>query len=228
MSKKVAIVGYRNEGQHFGVQIPYLDFASKIGDIKILMPGEGYTDDIDLLILPGGMDLRSDTYKQVPSFKAGHTDVFKQYFFDHKLAEFVENKVPIFGICLGFQQLASFFGGELIQNLRKHPYSVDREDMAHEIHLSEVGKKMFNLANAKAPKKLEVNSLHHQGLPLSKFPGELELIASANNEDDSKEPIAEAFIHKVLPIAGVQWHPEEIHDITSALLINFILGESVS
>jgi gamma-glutamyl-gamma-aminobutyrate hydrolase PuuD len=44
---------------------------------------------------------------------------------------------------------------------------------------------------------------------------ELEVLARTDHEEPTFDPddyIVEAFKHKTLPIAGVQWHPEELYD----------------
>src|SRR5690606_16158176 len=66
-------------------------------------------------------------------------------------------------------------------------------------------------------KSIKVNSLHHQTVCDHTISNEF--IPIAKHEDGA----IEAMIHKTLPIAGVQYHPEEIFDNLSSYLITSLL-----
>lgn len=221
MSKRkvVGIPGFLNNEKMFGVTGHYMEFANKYGDVRILMPHEEFVE-VDLLILPGGLDLSPTSYRAVPSFRSSNHDVFKEFFFKERLQNYVNANVPIFGICLGFQMLNVHFGGTLTQNLLYHPESNSRWATAHKIVVN----------GYKNP--IEVNSHHHQGVTVEKdLSEEFNVVAwSADSRDKlgkltNTEPegtLVEAFLHKTLPIAGVQWHPEELYDSVSNQLITSI------
>lgn len=217
-AKTIGIVGYKND-RHFGVGANYLEFVSFFGNPRIMMPGDDFVPDLDLLVLPGGLDLNPVNAGKVPSFNTTNTDVMKQYFYEVHLKKYI-GKVPIFGICLGFQQLACFFGSKLTQDLKMHKNSLDRWEEGHKI--SVVGSK----------KKLPVNSHHHQAILLEDLGSDLKPLATSFCEDSGKtfkvknySPIVEAFEHKVLPIAGVQWHPEEFYDEFAVGLVEKLIEE---
>jgi len=215
MKKKIiGIPGWKIGENSYGVTSTYLEFMSKIGVPRIIMPWEDLVK-VDLLILPGGLDINPASYGELPGFTTSHSDVFKQYFYDQKLKNYIGN-IPIFGICLGFQQLAVYFGSKLTQNLKFHTQSDDRWKAAHPV---------YNNANkiTMKIKEGEVNSHHHQGVLESQLSLDLKALLFAENEENVIDPIVEAFCHTELPIAAVQWHPEELYDNITFELIDHLI-----
>lgn len=117
--------------------------------------------------------------------------------------------VPVFGICRGFQEMNVAFGGTLHQNLHEIPGYLDHRDdttqplevqygPAHQVTL-EPGGLLRTLAEHD---RIEVNSLHHQGI--DQLGGELAVEARA------PDGVIEAFrVRKAQQFAvAVQWHPE--------------------
>jgi len=219
MKKIIGIVGWKIDGG-FGVTTPYLEWISQFGIPRIIMPMEDFIPEIDLLVLPGGLDINPTSFGEAPGFKTSNIDVFKQYFFDNKLPLYIEKGCPIFGICLGFQQLVAYFGGKLCQDLKNHNYySSPRTELVHDcIFFDENSKPIEN-------KKYKTNSLHHQGIYLSQLPKRLKpLLGVSCKHEDKKDYVVEAMQHITLPIAGVQFHPEEINDAFTKALINNLLN----
>lgn len=209
MAKIIGIPGWMNDTQ-FGAGKNHLEFISTFGNPRILMPWEDKAE-IDLLYLPGGLDLAPSAYGATPSYATSNTNVMLQNFYDKKLKLYVEAKTPIFGVCLGFQMLCAYFGCELTQNLKWHPNSQDRWMMAHEVEI---------LATRK---KLKVNGHHHQGVTLQQF-NEQELRVLAIAKDTGDGVLVEAMKHKTLPIIATQWHPEEWYDDYTEDLIKSLLN----
>lgn len=222
--KKIGVVGFRNENKtSFGVGLNHLDFISKFGTPHILMPGE-FTE-VDMLYLPGGMDLNPSSYGEVPGFMTGHIDVYKQYFYDHILSKYINNNTPIVGVCLGFQMLATYFGSKLEQDLPFHAESSARWSGAHDIYpVGEEGKALFTQFYPKTKKLgFEVNSHHHQGVLINKLAPGLEPLFFSVNEEKKKSAIVEIFRHRKKPIVCFQYHPEEWRDEISEHLIKSLL-----
>ena len=208
--KRIGIVGWSMSDNTFGVTKPYLEYFSYFGQVEILTPRKEMVEGLDLLVLPGGKDANPLTYGEVPSFSTSDTDVFKEYFFKQNLPQYIQAKVPVFGICLGMQYLNIFFNGKLTQDLLYHPYySNPRTELVHKVYpitaYDEATKEMNYTDKGKAIFK--VNSLHHQGIYVHQLGNGL--IPTLCSESDE---LIEAFRHKELPIAGVQFHPEEIFD----------------
>lgn len=208
MSKTIGIPGWDIKlGEHFGVTIPYLVWASQFGKVIILSPDD-YAD-VDLLVLPGGSDVDPSRYSQVPHFYTGRSNVFLEHFDKNILPTYVENNTPIFGICRGLQTLNVHFGGTLTQHLQKHPTSKDNNDLdEHAIHQVVAGKKSTHIQ--------KVGSWHHQAVDTV---GE-GLIVNVLAEDG----VVEGIVHSSKPIAAVQWHPERNYDEFSRNLVQQLLN----
>lgn len=217
MKKVIGIPGWKTGDNSFGCGVNHLDFISEFGTPRIIFPQEDLVN-VDLLYLPGGMDLSPSSYGEFPGMYTSNQDVFKQHFYDTKLKLYVENQTPIFGVCLGFQMLASYFGSKLTQHLHYHKQSSARWATAHPLVpvKGTWGEILFD-------KKFEVNSHHHQAVTLSNLSNELTTLFIAENEGNIKDPIVEVFMHNNLPIAGVQYHPEELRDNISWNIINDLM-----
>jgi putative glutamine amidotransferase len=209
MKPLIGIVGWNVGENSFGAGKAYMEMFSRFGDVMILPPSTK-TFDLDLLVLPGGKDVLSDAYGQIPSFFNSDPDVMKEYFFRNNLQHYVQNGTPIFGICLGMQMLNVFFGGELTQTCW-HPYS--EKSRSELVHKCDFAKEFLPIKRAlEITKDFEVNSLHHQGVRVEELGKDLKMILAHDG-------IVEAFTHKELKITAVQWHPEEILDPVSDYLI---------
>lgn len=212
MKKVIGIPGWKTGDNSYGVTSNYLEYISMFGNPRIIMPWEELVK-IDLLFLPGGLDINPLSYGEVPGFKTSNQDVFKQHFFDQRLENYIISGTPVFGVCLGFQQLNVHFGGKLTQDLPFHEQSSARWSKGHEVCF--VGK---------ASSKFEVNSHHHQGIVLENNDLSKELQALTISKDvPGVFTVVESFMHKTLKIAGTQWHPEEFYDEHASKLINELL-----
>lgn len=213
----IGIPGFLNSDQMFGVTGNYMQFADRYGDVRILMPHEDLVP-VDLLILPGGLDLSPSKYGKQPSYKTSNHDVFKEFFYEQKLKLYVDAETPIFGICLGMQMLNAYFGGTLTQHLLAHEQSSGRWAMAHKIRT------VYDKPNTKIADLIDVNSHHHQAITKERdlAPNFNVIAVAASLEPEGT--IVEAFMHETLPIAGVQFHPEEmVFDQLSDTMIKEIM-----
>lgn len=102
-------------------------------------------------------------------------------------------KVPILGVCLGFQAIIESLGGEIYnQNQVKHGLSeqcflVSKSRLLHQL-----------------PSPFQVGLYHSWAAQKEHFPKEL-IVTS-----ESENGIIMSFEHEVYPICGVQFHPESI------------------
>lgn len=221
--KKIGIVGWNTGENSFGVTKPYIDWLSRFGLVQILSPQQGVDNTIDLLVLPGGLDIAPQSMGQVPGFFTSNTDVMKQYFYDNNLNQYLEKGTPIFGICLGFQQLCVKFGAQLKQN---YGFAYSNKGRFEKVDTLEAKPGLFEIVDEtsfKRIKKYDVNSLHHQGC-FSKDSEDVFI------EGTSIEILAIDNTFKNVEIAkfndnvyGVQYHPEEINDTLASLIINKLL-----
>ena len=220
--KKVGIVGWKTGENSFGATVPYLNFINELYYIfgeqtyaTIIAPNAPILEDLDLLILPGGMDTAPRNYGQDPGYFTGNQDVMKEHFFQTRLQHYIDNGTPIFGICLGFQQLCVHFGENLIQD-RTTTYSKDRWEQVEQLTITPEAVHWGIKGEKNHPFK--VNSLHHQIVPKIENE-ELHVIAFSTHFGH-----VEAVRHNTLPIAGVQYHPEELmYERIASQLISSII-----
>ncbi len=101
-------------------------------------------------------------------------------------------RIPILGVCLGHQAIAQAFGGEVIhaERLMHGKTSPIRHD----------GKTIFT----GVPQETIVTRYHSLAVDRESFPDCLEVTA------ETEEGEIMALRHKMLPIEGVQYHPEAI------------------
>lgn len=214
--KKIGIVGWNTGENSFGVTKAYLNWLSNFGDVEILTPKRGIVKDLDLLILPGGADIAPQSHNSVPGYYTSNTDVMKQFFFDNNLTQYIAAGIPIFGICLGFQQLCSLFGGKLIQHYPYEYSSKSRSELVDTLTFNpESTVNEFFDDQVIQKKAYKVNSIHHQGC--HQLPESVEVMA--RSQDGNIEMVRFA-----QNIFGVQYHPEEIFDEVTTNIINYLLN----
>lgn len=219
MKKKIGIVGWNTSENSFGVTKPYISWLTQFGIVQILSPQEGIVNDLDLLVLPGGADIAPQSMNQVPGFFTSNTDVMKQYFYDNNLQQYLDADIPIFGICLGFQQLCVKFGGTLVQDYSFNYSSRDRSGKIDELYLSSKLREIIKDEELfKKSNEYKVNSLHHQGCFMEKI----------NNTDIEMLAIEKTYGNIEIAkfkknVYGVQYHPEEINDYISSLIVKKLL-----
>ncbi len=209
MKKLIGIPSW-SLGDGLGISLPYLEYFSKFGTIIPLLPNKDVVPNLDLVVLPGGPDVSSFLYDEPPGFRNSNADRYREFFFVNNLPKYIENGTPIFGVCLGLQQINVHFGGSLVQDWA-FPYSTkDRGERVEQITLE---KELFierflyrgAVVGDAISKNTKVNSLHHQGVFAHNLSNELVALATS----DVCRNI-EMLCHKELPIAAVQYHPEEL------------------
>jgi gamma-glutamyl-gamma-aminobutyrate hydrolase PuuD len=168
--KKIGIVGWNTSDTTFGITKAYAEWLSQFGVVQILSPQLGIDETIDLLILPGGLDLAPQCIEDdtLPSFYTSNTDVMKQYFYDVNLSQYINKNIPIFGICLGMQQLSVHFGNSLKQH---HAFEVSLprtkliDTLVYTEHMQDEFKPtIVSHAGKQIETVHKVNSIHHQGV----------------------------------------------------------------
>ena len=121
----------------------------------------------------------------------------------------IDLKKPVFGICRGFQEINVALGGtlrrdtsasdELIRHHAPDDVSFDAMfDHRHPVELAEGGL----LASTYAKPKLDVNSVHYQGIG--------KLADGLTIEARAPDGLVEAYSARPngAPLLAVQWHPE--------------------
>jgi len=113
-----------------------------------------------------------------------------------QLVEFIQlfnTKIPILGICLGFQALVEYYGGKLInQQHVKHGIK--------EMCFFDNDSQLF----LNTPKQFNIGLYHSWAADKTCFPKGLSITARSEND------VIMGFEHKYYPNYGVQFHPESI------------------
>jgi putative glutamine amidotransferase len=207
----IGIPGSKSSTQ-FGASENHLEFIEHFGDAVIIMPFETQEDlrRYDAIYMPGGLDLNPTAYRKSPSYKNSNIDVFKEHFYKVQLPWVIQNGTPVFGVCLGMQSIAAYFGATLTRNLLFHAQSPNRWEVAHQVFPTEHCVKYGGTI-------MEVNSHHHQALTqsgLDKGSPIIPLYYAPNEDSKIKKQgdIIEAITIDGKNIFGVQWHPEELYD----------------
>lgn len=160
--------------------------------------------DMDGLLLPGGIDVEPARYNEAPHPKLEKTDAGLDAL-EWRALEFArDNRLPVLGICRGHQVINVFYGGSLYQDIPSQHQSEKTVKhrggkIMHDITLEE-GSLLHELLGRK---RYEVNSYHHQAVKVA-APG---FTVSARTDDGIVEAIEgpdEVFI------VGVQFHPEKL------------------
>ena len=215
--KKIGLVGWNQGENSFGASKSYLNWLGQFGIVHILTPQEGIVEGLDLLVLPGGADLSPQSYGEVPGYWTGNTDVMKQYFYDVNLDQYINAGIPIFGICLGFQQLCARFGGKLEQHVN-FPHSTKyRGELVEEMEFNAQSSANEFFENKVLPTKKEkykINSIHHQGV--YDMPETVEILGRSDYYNIEAVRFTEN-------IFGTQYHPEEYNDLFATNIIKYLL-----
>jgi len=130
-----------------------------------------------------------------------------------ELIEKLAGKIPILGVCLGFQAIAQAFGGNIIGAQRIMHGKVSP------IH--HTGKGVFT--GLKNP--FNATRYHSLVAEQSTLPECLEVTAWTNNDSGSIEEIM-GIRHKTLAIEGVQFHPESILTEHGHQMLNTFLQDN--
>lgn len=231
MNKKLIGIPLWNQGENsVGATKPYLEWARQFGSVVILSP-DTFIEDLDLLILPGGKDIINSSDNDF-SFYNSDGERFLEAFENLSLYKYINNETPIFGICRGFQKLLNHYGANLVQNINwGHGYSKSESDLeAHEIIIED--EDYFKFGMFKSKHKIEIGSWHHQGILVSDCPECFDVIAYSNDFGNRKDSIVnkdhcliEYAIHKTLPIAGTQSHPERNYFNFDIGLVKYLMSK---
>lgn len=217
------------------LNLAYVDYFSKFGDVVIIPADHDRIYDLDLLVVPGGADVDPLRYNAKPNRLTQKPDLYMEYFDTQTLPSYISKGVPVFGICRGFQSLNCLFGGTLTQHMNVDYSTKSRGHKVdilafHEANAVKHFGQSFYTATTRIGKSEKVkgkrlpymvNSLHHQGYYEDQMSKEFDLIAI-----NQKYGNVEIAVHKTLPIYMIQHHAEELEnnsfdDLMVQKLLNF-------
>ena len=190
----------------------YLDAVRRAGGEPIALDPTASADErqeafarMDGLLLPGGADLDPALYGEQP-----HPSVAVEPVRDDLEGEAWSvarsSRVPVFGVCRGFQAINVFSGGRLMQHLEGHD-SPTSAPHAHPLHLDPTSRLAGILGETDPLLRAEVNSYHHQAVrPADLAPGLVASGMAPHPDGDLVEAVEAADRDDWL--IGVQFHPE--------------------
>jgi len=187
----------RHGDRYDNLENNYVKYLEGFGIRLMIIPNitknlETYTK-VKGIIISGGNDINPQSYggnKTDSVYLSAERDSTEE----NLLRIAIEKKIPVLGICRGYQFINVFFGGKLIGGInekeKRHVGITHRVDVIDEKCMELLGD------------GFEVNSYHNFGVDESVKSKDLEVFAQAN------DGIIEGMFHPKLPIAGIQWHPE--------------------
>lgn len=235
----VGILGHKHSGRHndgYGQNEAYVELFRKYGDVIIIDSQCETVIPVDLLVLPGGRDVNPMRYNQKPHMETQPPDLEYEWFFKNMFNFYLTRakkfETAIYGICAGFQNLIVEFGGTLQQSFSQKQSIKFRGELVDRLELNEeylLESPMMN-KNFKDNKRKdnynETNSIHHQSALTSDVTTDFVILAKNKTYNN-----VEFIIHKDLPIAGEQSHPEErinplfTHDLLDNLIFKITNNE---
>ncbi|WP_338472929.1 gamma-glutamyl-gamma-aminobutyrate hydrolase family protein [Niallia sp. XMNu-256] len=174
---------------------------------------------LDMLLIPGGPDINPAIYGQELHPETQY-DPLRDVFEKKAIEIAIEKKIPLLGVCRGFQMINAALGGTLTQHLPEWSTDVQhRPEVGPQLHSHTVT--MEGWLKGLFGNEMKVNSWHHQGIDI--LAPELEALAW------SSEGLIEAYqsTDHLSPIFAVQWHPELLQDKESLLLVSRFLEQTL-
>ncbi len=192
----IALISQRRDKNKYGVDIDslektYIEYFSSFGFALIPIPNNpnNLTNyflklNVERIILTGGNDITPGIYgsKDKSDSSSKERDATESRLLDFA----IKNKIPVFGICRGMQFINVYFNGKL-EDTKKISDS-HQPGKNHDVIIEGYG-------------KTKVNSYHLRCITEKSLSKELVSFAKSGK-------IIEGIRHKVLPIAGIEWHPE--------------------
>ena len=211
MKYKIGIVGWNTGDNSFGASKSYLTYLRQYGEVHIITPEQEVREDLDLLVLPGGADVDTTRYGELPEYYTTNPNMILEYFDRVRLPEYINNGQSILGICRGMQSLGVYFGAKLIQEIGGHPYSTkSRSELVHKVWIydSTIPKDLLETKGAKGGEVyIETNSLHHQAIDMESL-GNTPIKVIGVTKEVGADVGVEIIKIQGHNIIGVQFHPK--------------------
>lgn len=206
--------------------IPVIADSAKLLEESRKQHADSTLSRMDLLLLPGGGDISPDLLhmKNQGSRNIERSlDCIQFAYLDY----FIAKRKPILGICKGMQLINAGLGGTLVQDMDEAGTNmhacIENKDNRHSCIYTPLAE-LESFPSLSLLKQLyhssvlpsRINSAHHQCI--DKLAPELAAFSYA------EDGVIEGFIHRTLPIIGLQWHPERLFYSEGSYLKPFLRG----
>lgn len=202
---KIAIVGRRARTGNYEAWLHTMRTVCAMPAVPIITLNPGELTSCNGLLLPGGGDITPSFFNEENQGSQNidtELDILQLQALDYA----IRHKIPVLGVCKGMQLINVAFGGTLVQDLPAGDcHRFCGKDRYHSTIISE-NSCLYPLYG----KSAFVNSAHHQAV------GQVGTGLSPIQWCDTDGCI-EALQHNVLPILGVQWHPERLDKTQTTL-----------
>lgn len=193
---------------------PYVAALEHVGVDPVLITPEmglltntekmySFLDDLDGLLVSGGIDVNCKRYGQEKHPKADPSDDTRDELESLLLSEMISRDMPCLGVCRGMQLLNVVRGGTLIQHIENvHIHQIRPEDLwtiAHDVEVIP-DTRLYSIVGDQV--RIGVNSRHHQAVDVV---GDGLRVCARAVPDGVVEAIE---MPEKRFVVGVQWHPE--------------------
>ena len=186
------------------LMIPFID--QRMPGMRKRPPIHDLVDNLDGLVLQGGIDISPETYGEKPWQDKAEYDPIRDEYELELLRGFIEADKPVVGICRGCQLINVALGGTLYQDIpSQRPSEVQHlhvQQYDRQFHDAEIlpGSGLARLYPG--VQRTTINSIHHQAV---KDLGR-DLVVEARSVPDG---LVEAIRWRGPSLVfGMQWHPE--------------------
>ena len=185
------------------LMIPFID--QRMPGMRKRPPIHDLVDNLDGLVLQGGIDISPATYGEKPWQDKAEYDPIRDEYELELLRGFITADKPVLGICRGCQLLNVYFGGTLIQDIPSQwPGAILHNDterydrLIHEVHFMP-GSRLSDIYGYE-PRR--ITSIHHQCVDKLGTGLVLEARSPIDLVPEGTRHPGHRFV------MGVQWHPE--------------------
>lgn len=196
-------------GGYYYVAKCYVEAVAKYGGVPVLIAPEyskeslnDYLDSIlnivDGLLFSGGGDVKGQSREELPTLR--EQQPIRYDFESALMKKAYKKRLPIMGICRGFQMILECFGGSLSdETVDNHSQNIPDGEPWHEVRINK-DSKLYEIVGSDT---WNVNSFHVQ--KADKVPEGFIVSARAN------DGVIEAIEATDYPfLAGFQFHPETL------------------